>query len=112
MSPYLIAHRTKRNGSRKPSSMKRRDSSQENSPDQNSASSTATSSPVSTPLVSSRHIDDEPLISERAANAEHLSDSSGEERHVQFNKKKVLQKEVVESPDNDSENDDHRKRKA
>ncbi|KAJ6644523.1 Anion exchange protein 2 [Pseudolycoriella hygida] len=107
-------HRTKRNGSRKPSSMKRRDSSQENSPDKtvNSASSTATGSPTSTPLVSSRHIDDEPLISQRAGHAEHLSDSSSDERRVQFNKKKANQKEVLESPDNDSENDDHRKRKG
>lgn len=94
--------------------MKRRDSSQENSPDKtvHSASSTATGSPVSTPLVSSRHIEDEPLISQRAGHAEHLSDTSGDERHVQFNKKKASQKEVLESPDNDSENDDHRKRKG
>lgn len=94
--------------------MKRRDSSQENSPDKtvNSASSTATQSPVSTPLVSSRHIEDEPLISQRAGHAEHLSDSSGDERRVQFNKNKGIVKEPVESPDNDSENDDHRKRKG
>lgn len=93
--------------------MKRRDSSQENSPDKtvHSTSSTATGSPVSTPL-GSRHIEDEPLISQRAGHAEHLSDTSGDERRVQFNKKKTLQKEVLESPDNDSENDDHRKRKG
>lgn len=91
--------------------MKRRDSSQENSPDKtvHSASSTATGSPI---LVSTRHIDDEPLISQRAGHAEHLSDSSSDERRVQFNKKKTLKKEVLESPDNDSENDDHRKRKG
>lgn len=64
-------------------------------------------------MVSSRNIEDEPLISQRAGHAEHLSDSSGDERRVQFNKKKSSQKaEVVESPDNDSDNDDHRKRKG
>lgn len=91
--------------------MKRPDSSQENIPEQtiHSASSTATGSPV---LLSSRQIVDEPLISQRAGHAEHLSDSSGDEKRVQFDRKKSLQKEVLESPDNDTENDDHRKRKT
>lgn len=91
--------------------MKRRDSSQDDSPEKtvHSASSTATGSPV---LVSSRHIDDEPLISQRAEHAEHLSDTSGDEKRVQFNKKNSAPKIGIESPDNDSENDDHRKRKG
>lgn len=105
------AHRTKRKGSRRTSSMKRSDSVQDDSPEKtaHSASSTATGSPV---LVSSRHIDDEPIISQRAEHADHLSDSSGDEKRVQFDKKKPVQKIGIEPPDNDSENDDHRKRKG
>lgn len=60
-------------------------------------------------MVSSRHIEDEPLISQRAGRVEHLSDSSGDERRVQFNKKIALQKEIIESTDNDSETDRKRK---
>ncbi|XP_037043822.1 anion exchange protein 2 isoform X2 [Bradysia coprophila] len=103
------SNRSKRKESRRTSSMKPRDSSQDDSPEKtvHSASSTATGSPV---LVSSRHIDDEPLISQRAEHAEHLSDTSGDEKRVQFNKKKSVPK--IESADNDSENDDHRKRKG
>lgn len=129
---FYIAHRKQsyQYGSRKPltNSMKRRDSSKDSkrpsitaqtSPTESaltSPSSTATGSPA---ISSKQNIAgiDEPLISERAGYGDHLSDTSSEGRHVQFEETDGVsgKGDVIALPtedDNyDDNNDDLRKRK-
>ena len=104
--------------------MKRRDSSKE-SPNHTSSDNTVTSPSLNTttgsPKQSNQHIQDEPVVSERAGYGDHDSDSQEEGRHVQFTKANgdsvPKASDIVDIPENDSyeedfpQNEDHRKRK-